>query len=121
MRKLNFADIFVAGRIIKKLERKEKIKDIYSKVQEKKKDISSEEEKETLTEDTGIDVIYAIFTECVESKMENALYEFLAGPFEMKPEEVKNLEIEEVINKFKQLAKENNLIDFFKKAGQLKL
>ena len=53
--------------------------------------------------------------------MENALYEFLAGPFELNLEEVKNLEVEEVINKFKQLAKENNLIDFFKKAGQLKL
>ena len=121
MRKLIFSDIFVAGRIIKKLELKEKLKEIYSKVQEEKKNISNDEERENLTENTGIDIIYAIFTECVESKMENALYEFLAGPFEMKPEEVKNLEIEEVINKFKQLAKENNLIDFFKKAGQLKL
>ena len=120
MRKLIFSDIFVAGRIIKKLELKEKLKEIYSKVQEEKKNIN-DEERENLTKNTGIDIIYAIFTECVESKMDNALYEFLAGPFELNLEEVKNLEVEEVINKFKQLAKENNLIDFFKKAGQLKL
>jgi hypothetical protein len=67
----------------------------------------------------GIDFFWGLFDAATEESGEFALYEFLAGPFEMTPEEVRDLDIDKLLENLKQLATENNLLPFFKSAAKL--
>ena len=57
--------------------------------------------------------------EITENGGEGAIYEFLAGPFEMNPEEVADLDLDILIENCQHLARENNLGAFFKSAAKL--
>lgn len=108
MRKLKTSDIPSFCRCLKKLGFKDKIQAV-AKEAENAKDVW----------DRGFDLIWGIFDLATEAEGENALYEFLAGPFEMKPKEVADLDFEILFDNLKQLAEENNLIGFFKSAAKL--
>lgn len=108
MRKLKTSDIPSFGRCLKKLGFKEKIQAV-AKEADSAKDVW----------DKGFDMIWGIFDLATEADGEKALYEFLAGPFEMKPEEVEDLDIDILFENLKQLAEENNLVGFFKSAAKL--
>ena len=106
MRKLKTTDIPAACRGIKKLGLKEQIKDIAQKANTVK-DVWA----------FGFDFIWEIFDIATEKHGEAVIYEFLAGPFEMTPEQVGDLDLDVLIANLKQLADENNLAGFFKSAA----
>lgn len=108
MRKLKTSDIPAFCRCLKKLGFKDKIQAV-AKEADSAKDVW----------DKGYDLIWGIFDLATEAEGENALYEFLAGPFEMQPREVADLDFEILFANLKQLAEENNLIGFFKSAAKL--
>lgn len=108
MRKLKTSDIPSFCRCLKKLGFKDKIQTV-AKEANNAKDVW----------DRGFDMIWGIFDLATEAEGEKALYEFLAGPFEMKAEEVADLDFEVLFENLKQLAEENNLIGFFKSAAKL--
>ena len=108
MRKLKTSDIPAFCRCLKKLGFKENIQ-AAAKEANNAKDVW----------DKGFDMIWSIFDLATEAEGENALYEFLAGPFEMQPRDVADLDFETLINNLKQLAEENNLTVFFKSAAKL--
>lgn len=108
MRKLKTSDIPAFCRCLKKLGVKDKIQTIA-------KDASNVQD----VWDRGFDLIWGIFDLATEAEGENALYEFLAGPFEMQPREVEDLDFEVLFGNLKQLAEENNLNLFFKSAAKL--
>lgn len=108
MRKLKTHDIPCLCRSIKKLGLKEKFKTI-----------AQEADSAADAWDRGFDLIWELFDVATEKQGELALYEFLAGPFEMKPEEVRDLDLDVLIPGLKQLAAENNLSAFFKSAASL--
>ncbi len=108
MRKLKTSDIPAFCRCLKKLGVKDKI-------QTMAKDASNVQD----VWDKGFELIWGIFDLATEAEGENALYEFLAGPFEMKPREVKDLDFEVLFGNLKQLAEDNNLNLFFKSAAKL--
>lgn len=67
----------------------------------------------------GFDFIWDLFDVATEQDGEQVLYDFLAGPFEMTPEEVAELDFDVLMANLKQLAEENNLAGFFKSAAKL--
>lgn len=108
MRKLKTADLFTGARMLKKLGLKEQAKQIAAQA-DKVQDIWA----------MGFDFVWSIFDAATDKSGEKLLYEFLAGPFEMAPEEVADLDLPTLIDMVKQLAEENNLLPFFKSAAKL--
>ena len=108
MRKLKTTDIPAFCRCLKKIGIKNEMQAI-AKEADSAKDVW----------DKGFDLIWNIFDLATEAEGENALYEFLAGPFEMQPHEVADLDFETLFNNLKLLAEENNLTVFFKSAAKL--
>lgn len=107
MRKLKTSDIPSFCRCLKKIGLKDKIQAV-AKEANNAKDVW----------DKGFDMIWGIFDLATEAEGENALYDFLAGPFEMSAKEVADLDIEVLFANLKQLAEENNLLSFFKFAAK---
>lgn len=106
MRKLKTSDIPVLCRCVKRLGLKDKIREIA--------------EKSNTIQDVwgfGFDFVWDIFDIATEKQGEACLYEFLAGPFEMTAEEVRDLDMDVLIENIKQLIRENNLSAFFKFAA----
>lgn len=108
MRKLETGDVFALCRCLKKLGVKEKFQAIA-------KDANTVED----IWDRGFDLVWDLFDVATETNGESELCTFLANPFEMTPEEVTHLPIDELFDKLKQLAAENNLLTFFKYAARL--
>lgn len=108
MRKLKTTDIPVLCRTVKKLGLREKFKTIA---------MESNTGKDVW--DRGFDLIWDLFDAATEAEGEHALYEFLAGPFEMTPAEVGNLDLDVLFSNLQQMAADNNLLVFFKSAAKL--
>ena len=108
MRKLKTSDIPVLCRCVKRLGLKEQIQAI-AKSSDSAKDVW----------DRGFDLLWGFFDIATEQEGEGCLYEFLAGPFEMTPNEVRDLDIDILLGNLQQLVRENNLAAFFKSAAVL--
>lgn len=101
MRKLKTSDIPAFCRCLKKLGVKEKVKDLAQK---------SDTAADAWSK--GFDALWDVFDLATEAEGEAHLYAFLAGPFEMTPEEVADLPLPDLFAKCKQLAEENDLAGF---------
>lgn len=108
MRKLKTSDIPSLCRSIKKLGLKEKFKTLAQEAN------SGQE-----AWDRGFNLLWDLFDVATETEGESAIYDFLAGPFEMTPEEVRDLDLDVLITNVKQLAEDNNLTGFFRSAARL--
>lgn len=108
MRKLKTSDIPSLCRSLKKLGLKEEFK----KIAQEANGIQD-------VWDRGFEFIWKLFDVATEAEGEGAIYEFLAGPFEMTAQEVEDLDLDTLIANCKQLAAENNLGAFFKSAARL--
>ena len=106
MRNLLTADLFKAVRVIKASGLKEEIKPILEKASENDVDVRG----------IGIEAIMTAVGALAESGVEKQLYEFLAGPFEMDPKDVAQLDIVDLCKNIEWLWKDGNLQAFF---GQL--
>lgn len=112
MRKLITADAFALARFMKTAELKNELKPIFDKF---KGDDNAD------VEEAGIEALLTLMDVVGEKKVEKAFYELLASPFEMTAQEVENLELEQLINNFVELVKNNSLTSFFNLAGRLNL
>ena len=108
MRKLKTTDIPSLCRTVKKLGLKEKFKAIA---------LEANTGKDVW--DRGFDLVWDLFDVATEVNGEQAIYEFLAGPFEMTPKEVQDLDLDILFSNIQQMAAENNLAVFFKSAAKL--
>lgn len=108
MRKLKTSDIPALCRGLKKLGVKDKIK----AVAQQSDNLADAWEK-------GFELIWELFDIATESGGEGVIYEFLARPFELTPEEVADLDLDILMSNCQTLAQENNLGAFFKSAAQL--
>lgn len=107
MRKLKTSDIPSLCRSLKKLGLKEEFKKLAQEANSAK-DVWEK----------GFDLIWQLFDVATETAGEGAIYDFLAGPFEMTPEEVADLDLDILIENCQTLARENNLGAFFKFAAK---
>ena len=108
MRKLKTSDVPVLSRCLKKLGLKEQFRELALK-SDNAADLWA----------NGFDFIWNLFDMATEKSGEMAIYEFLAGPFEMTPKQVADLELDVLIENLQQLVKENNLGTFFNIAARL--
>lgn len=106
MRKLKTSDIPVFCRCVKKLGIKDQIRTIAQEANTAK-DVWNR----------GFDFIWGLFDVATEQEGEQFIYEFLAGPFEMTAQEVRDLDMDILMPNLQQLAKENNLSAFFRFAA----
>lgn len=107
MRKLKTGDIPALCRCMKKLGLKDQFKAIAKEVDNLKD-----------AWDRGFDLIWNLFDVATETEGEGVIYEFLSGPFEMTPDEVRDLDLDQLLTNLQQLAAENNLAVFFKSAAK---
>ena len=82
MRQLNTSDLFKAARLIRKMGIKEDLKKFAE-------GINADQNQE----EVGIDMLMLIFERATDETSEQLIYEFLAGPFEVAPHEVKEMEL----------------------------
>lgn len=108
MRKLVTADVFSFGRCLKAIGVKDELREA-----------AKEYEADKSVWDFGFDTVMKLLDLAVEKQAEKQIYEFLAGPFEMKAKEIELMPITELFDTLKKLAKENDLAGFFKYAAKL--
>ena len=108
MRKLKTSDIPSFCRCLKKLG-----------VREQFRAIAAEANTAKDVWDRGFDLVWGIFDAATEQGGENALYDFLAGPFEMTSQEVADLDLGKLFAGLQQLIEDENIVTFFKFAAQL--
>lgn len=106
MRKLKTADIPVLCRCVKRIGVKDHIRAL-AEASDSVQDLWN----------FGFDFVWDLFDIATEKNGEEAIYEFLAGPFEMTPEQVRDLDLDVMVANVQQLVTENNLASFFKFAA----
>lgn len=99
MRKLRTSDLFSFARVIKASGIREELIQYIQKIS-----------KEDDTEKIGINTILMLIEALADKKAEKAIYEALGPVFEV--ESVEDMPPAELFNALKQLAEENDLINF---------
>ena len=126
MRKINTGDVFKLARIIKATGAKEEIFNIYSESRKVKEELETEVSQESATEKTeavqekiGIKIFFVIFDNCSDEKVEKLVYKLIGGIAEMKETEIEKMPLDEMIKLLGDIAKENNIVNFFDSASRL--
>ncbi|WMJ83406.1 hypothetical protein ACS3UN_10055 [Oscillospiraceae bacterium LTW-04] len=109
MRKLTTQDVFVALRIVSDLQLKDEVQTLAKLAND----------KELSRDEIGAQAFMKVLDLFVSKKAEGRVYEFLAGPFEMTPEQVRDLELMVLANNLQLMAEENNIAGFFTLLGGL--
>jgi len=104
MRKLNTEDVFKAFRLVTKSSLKAELQKIIE-------DVAVHGTKSV--EKLGITGMLTAVETLTEEQCEHLFYELLSGPYEMNPEEVGKLDIDEQISKLQELYEVSNLKSFF--------
>lgn len=93
MRKLQSYDVFAAARLLKHAEVKQVLAEVaLKKPAELKKDLRK----------VGFDILIDMVANISKPEAEKAFYEFLSGPLELKPEEIRTMDLLELINMIKE-------------------
>lgn len=116
MRKIQLKDVMTLSKILKKTNIKDKLVEIIEKAG---KTAASKKAKESDLQQIGMDIIFLLLESAGDA--EDLIYKLLDDIFETEKinKSVKEMNIDEVITYIMQLAKENDLVSFFKSAGKL--
>ena len=127
MRKLIASDVFATLRVVSAVEDKTDVKEIVKKIvkeaeaeAEENDDEDAEKKNDEFIKSVGVGAILKLVEMASGKKAEAKIYEFLAGPLEMQPEDVKALPIPDFIESVKTIARENALSSFFDSVLKLK-
>jgi len=104
MRALEFADLYKAQRVLRAAHFTDEIRPLLQMAAENADDLSK----------VGFKAIFKVLDLLAENEAEARMYDFLAGPFEMDPEEVSHLKLVELQEKVEWLLHEENTAPFFK-------
>lgn len=116
MRKIQLQDVMTLSKILKKTKMKEELAAVFEKA---KKTAKNKNVKEADLQQIGMDIIFLLLESAGDA--EDLIYKLLDDIFETDKlnKSVKEMNIDEVITYIMQLAKENDLVSFFKSAGKL--
>ena len=109
MRKLKTLDVFEALRLIQKSGLKDQLVPLIERFAKKPEEVQR----------AGILGILTLIEVFADNKCEDLIYKWLAGPFECDPDEVRNMELDELAGKLQELAEGNDLRSFFTVLSQL--
>lgn len=90
MRKLNGHDVFMALRVLKKIEIKEELVELAKAINDKANNLN----QTTL----GAKLILSVLANCGDEAAEKAFFEFLAGPLESTGDELASTELTKLFN-----------------------
>lgn len=114
-------------RVVSAVEDKTDVKEIVKKIvkeaeaeAEENDDEDAEKKNDEFIKSVGVGAIMKLVEMASGKKAEAKIYEFLAGPLEMQPEDVKTLPIPDFIENVKTIARENDLSSFFDSVLKLK-
>lgn len=113
MRKLVTEDLFAFTKILKKANVQSEFEKLFEE------GYTMKGKKNVDVEKFGIHVFTTLLSACGEDGVDNAVYKFLAHPFEMTVDDVKALPIDDLFLKVKELVKTNNMEAFFGTVGKL--
>jgi predicted dinucleotide-utilizing enzyme len=116
MRKLNTQDLFNFTKVMKAANLKEELQPLFLKGKDIKNNTDTNEDD---IKQIGIEAILTVIEASGNAGVEDKVYKFLSGPFEMDEKSIAELSIEALFEKFEQLASENNISIFFKRAANL--
>ena len=109
VRSLATNDLFKAVRTIKASGLREDIKPLLQRASEGNADVQS----------IGIDAIMTVIGVMAEKNVEEDLYDFLSGPFEMEPGVIAQMNILDLCDHIQWLWEEGNLKTFFGRLSNL--
>lgn len=112
MRKIQTQDVFKLARVIKRAN----LKDEIAKVVE---ETNAETEKEKISERVGIRVFLTIIENCSDERTEEMIYDLFGGIAEVPANNIKSQSLDVTFDMIKQIATENNMMNFFDAAGKL--
>lgn len=107
MRDLATMDLFAFCRVVDTIDAKAILKGGYFRGQQPGAD----------AEEIGFEVIYDLMSKAATKDSEKLIYEFLAGPFERTPDEIRLMPLPELFDNITKLAKDARLPDFFRFAA----
>lgn len=109
MRRLQTQDVFKALRIITATGLKEDLKEI----------VQENEGNETITKDVGVDIIFKILERVSGEKTEQAVYDFLSGPFEVTAEAVREMPVTDLMENIRKIEDVGSWKTFFRSVSAL--
>ena len=107
MRKIKTKDVFTMARIIKMSGTKDEL---------------AETLRASQTSDAGdagrigVDLIMTLCSACGEEPIEKKLYELIGDIAEMEATEIRDMDLDKLIELFKEIGEQNNLTNFFENA-----
>ena len=105
MRKIKTHDVFKLARIINISGAKDEIAETLRATQ------SGDAPGEV-----GITLMMTLISACGSEEVEKLLYELIGGIAEEKPDEIKNKDLDVLMDLLKEIAEQNNLLNFFETA-----
>lgn len=116
LRKFEFGDLPKLSKILKKMEIKDELKKLFSMPGISSKDSEKEKErKEKLSEEMGADFGATAIVNLYMAEAE--ISELLAGLTGLSVDEVKKMQLDDMVNLFKEFGKSaGSLVSFFKSA-----
>ncbi|MBR3762187.1 MAG: hypothetical protein IKK59_05535 [Lachnospiraceae bacterium] len=114
MRKIETHDVFKMARIIKDAGIKKEIEEIFANA-----NIKDNQNTESVQERLGVKIVFSIIEGCSSEKLEDMLYDFVAGVSEKNTEDIKHMSLDALVELFKEMASLNNMTNFFNTAGRL--
>jgi acetylornithine deacetylase/succinyl-diaminopimelate desuccinylase-like protein len=116
LRKFEFGDLPKLSKILKKMEIKDDLKKLFSMQSVSTKDSEKEKErKEKLAEEMGAEFGATAVVNLYMAEAE--IFELIAGLTGLKVEEVKKMELDDIVKLFKEFGKSaGSLVSFFKSA-----
>jgi len=104
MRKIKTQDVFKLARIIRISGAKNELAEILR---------ASQNGNNGDARKVGVDLIMTLVSVCGEEEVEKMLYELIGGIAEKKPTDIMDLDLDELIELFKEIGEQNNLSNFF--------
>ena len=116
LRKFEFADLPKLSKILKKMEIKDDLKKLFCQPGVKATDSKQEKErKEKLAEDMGAEFGATAIVNLYMAETE--IFELIAGLTALKVEEVKKMELDDIVKLFREFGKSaGSIVSFFKSA-----
>lgn len=110
MRKLKTLDIFKALRAIQKAGIKQELAPMIAELAK----LNNQKSDADAMVNVGIMGMITVAEAFAKKDSEQCLYDFLAGPFELQPEEVAEMELDCLSEHLRKLAEENDISNFFR-------
>lgn len=112
MRKLNLGDVFKCARMIKRLEIKEEVKHLLTKISKK----SEEEDKDATA--VGVEFVFDLLEIFTTEEAEKELYAFISGPLDVSEQEVRAYDLDKFATAILDIASVESWKIFFSRASQ---